>query len=199
MRRVAIFVLCSWILFVCCAALWGYSNRITVCDIPLANEDCTASETPVSRSGFEIRNFQQVELAPYGPIKAELSDPLSAGSVKVKCHSVFRSDEMSILFGPDPEQLLHEKNLNVLHRVSLTVANGITVRQVYDIYDPEGDMTYHIDRVAVADYWSIPYAIFCRLGEPTYADHPSRHLTLEFPNVAAFEKAAEQDPGLFIN
>ena len=158
-------------------------------------------EGPVERSGFELLNLTQTELDPVVYLEGEVENIVPAGErvTTVTQRTSFHSAERTE-YGPDPGVLLSGTQLPATHSLFLTVPCGSLVRQEYDLYDPEGDTAYHIDREVFLPGEPISYCLLCHLDEPAWVEHARLANTVfSYPDAQALVEAVEQDPSFFFN
>ena len=142
------------------------------------------TEGPVERSGFALQNFTQTELDPVVYLEGEVEHIVPAGERVTT----------------DPGVLLSGTQLPATHSLFLTVPYGALVRQEYDLYDPEGDTVYHIDREVFLPAEPISYSLLCHLDEPSWIQHARlANAVFSYPDAQALVEAVERDPSFFIN
>ena len=159
------------------------------------------TEGPVERSGFALQNFTQTELDPVVYLEGEVEHIVPAGErvTTITQRTPFRRTEHTE-YGPDPGVLLSGTQLPATHSLFLTVPYGSLVRQEYDLYDPEGDTVYHIDREVFLPAEPISYSLLCHLDEPSWIQHARlANAVFSYPDAQALVEAVERDPSFFIN
>ena len=159
------------------------------------------TEGPVERSGFALKNFTQTELDPVVYLVCEVEHIVPAGErvTTITQRTPFRRTEHTE-YGPDPGVLLSGTQLPATHSLFLTVPYGALVRQEYDLYDPEGDTVYHIDREVFLPAEPISYSLLCHLDEPSWIPHARlANAVFSYTDAQALVEAVERDPSFFIN
>lgn len=84
------------------------------------------------------------------------------------------------------------------HNAAVSVLYGEVAREIYDLYDPDADTTYHIDRVVIDNAKTQTYEILSVVSIPFYADHATIKRTFSYTNQLGFESRVEKDPAHLI-
>lgn len=164
-----------------------------------------------AHNDFKILNYRREVKRTFGILEAQLGSKMapasgsvsSSGSFQFSAGTSLKGVPLTVGFSKGYSYTLHGPAfgtpmktvaVDATHTAMLAVLSGEIVRETYDIYDPDADTTYHIDRVVIDSELIEPYHIRCSLGTPTYADHVRRNKTVTYTNRLVFEQQVERDP-----
>lgn len=193
------------------------SNAAAEYRVSLVNSEAEVLGARAARNHFEILNFKQTVLVPFGALSGRVDEMAAMGQAAtpitntpfdlpagtaVKGFSLtahFSIDVPDIVAsGPVPNIPLHGVNRYASHIAYLSVLNGVLVKETYDIYDPDADTTYHVNQVVIVSASTSQVALLYAMGTPTCIQHANQHITLQYANELEFRDAVQNYPERFV-